>query len=165
VKNYYFGELHDVYQGIYAPKRLWQSELLVEVFKGPLRVSFETTDDLGVQDFHYQAFENFKQHQDSYKSLTLEALLRYYHETILPLWKDNDYFGAPELAPLVQSPQALENLLSYPSLHLHVAREGISSLGLSFECTWDVEHGTGVLLRGHKVLEAGLAEIAGYDLL
>jgi hypothetical protein len=158
-----FGKLEDVYKGIYAPKRLWQGHVRLEVFNEPMRVCFETRDDLGIQDFHYKAFDDFKQHQETYKSLALEALLKYYQETIQPLWKDNNYFGGPELTPLVQNPEALENLLSYPSLFLHGSRDGLSSLGLSFECTWDVEHGTGVLLREKKVIDAGQGDVATYD--
>jgi hypothetical protein len=158
-----FGLLTDVCQGLYAPRRLWQADVTLESFKELVRVNVETTDELGVQDFHYQAFEHFKQHQARYKFLALEALLKYYQNTILPLWKDNDYFGVPALVPLVKTPEALENLLSLPNIYLYPPREAISSFGLSFECTWDVEHGTGVLIRENKVLHAGLAEVANYD--
>ena len=158
-----FGNLHDVYQGLYAPKRLWQSELRVDIFKEPMRVSFETTDELGVQDFHYKAYQDFAKQQVHYKKLALDTVMKYYYETILPLWKANNYFGVPELVPMIESPEELENLLTYPSLFLHFPKEGISSLGLSFECSWDVEHGVGVLLREGKMIQVGLAEVARYE--
>jgi hypothetical protein len=163
MKDKVFGELQDLLQGLHAPNRLWQGCVVLEVFNEPLRVSFETTDGLWVREFHYQAFEDFKQNQANYKSLALGDLLEYYQNIILPLWKGNDYFGVPEFAPDVQTPQELEALLRSPSLYLHPPRDGVSSLGLSFECTWDVEHGVGVLLREGKVVQAGLAEVAMYD--
>lgn len=167
MKDAVFGELQDIYQGLYLPKRLWQGQLNVDTFKEPLRVSFETIDDLGVQPFHYQAFEDFKNHQQSYKALALQAIFEYYHQTILPLWKENNYFGVPELAstlvPNINTLEEMETLLSYPILHLHPPREGVNCLGLSFECTWDVEHGVGVLLLGDKVEGAGPAEVATRD--
>ncbi len=159
----YFGDLHDVYQGLYAPKRLWQGELRVDIFKELMRVSFESTDELGVQDFHYKAYQDFAEQQVHYKKLALDAVMKFYHETILPLWKANDYFGVPELAPTVQNSDELEKLLSFPSLFLHPPRDGLSSLGLSFECSWDVEHGVGVLLREGKIIQVGLAEVAMHD--
>ncbi len=122
MKDNVFGELNDVYQGLYAPKRLWQSELRVDIFKEPIRVSFETTDELGIQDFHYKAYQDFAKQQVHYKKLALDAVMKYYYETILPLWKANDYFGAPDLAPTVQNSDELEKLLSFPSLFLHMPR-------------------------------------------
>jgi hypothetical protein len=158
-----FGKLHDVYEGHYAPRRLWQAAIQVDAFNEPLRVQFETTDDLGVEGFYYTAFEDFLQHQRDYKAQALDALLIYYQTTIRPLWQDNDYFGVPELAPFVQTPTELEKLLSHPCLFIHPPRENTSSLGLSFECSWDVEHGTGILLRKGRVVHTGLAEVANYD--
>jgi hypothetical protein len=154
-----FGELRDVYEGAHVPARLWQGSVSVEVFVETLHVQLETTDTLGITQMHYAAFEDFKEHQQNYKQLALAALLDFYQKDILPLWRDNDYFGVPELAPDVHEVSEFETLLSYPRLFIAV-HDNSYVLGLEFECTWDVEHGAGVRFRDGKVVAAGLAEVA-----
>jgi hypothetical protein len=156
-----FGELRDVYEGASAPARLWQGNVSVEVFNEPLHVQLETTDTIGITQTYYAAFEEFKNQQQTYKTLALEALLEFYQKDILPLWRENDYFGVPELAPDVQGASEFEKLLSYPRLFIAVRGNGYS-LGLEFECTWDVEHGAGVRFEKGTVVAAGLAEVASY---
>ena len=69
------------------------------------------------------------------------------------MWEQNNYFGVPELAPNIQNLADFEMLLTYPRLLLHNA----NSWGLEFECTWDVEHGAGVLFVDGQIVNAGLA--------
>jgi hypothetical protein len=154
-----FGELRDVYEGVHAPARLWQGSVSTNVFTEPLHVQLETTDTLGITQTHYAAFEEFKKQQQNYKQLALAALLEFYQKDILPLWRENDYFGVPELAPDVHKTSEFETLLSYPRLFIAISEDEYS-LGLEFECTWDVEHGAGVRFEKGKVVAAGLAEVA-----
>jgi hypothetical protein len=150
------GDLTDLYNGLHAPQRLWQGKTQTKVFSKPLLVHFKGTNDLGLTPPLQQALETFLEQQEHYKQIALEALLEFYRKDILPLWKENDYFGVPELAPDVHTTSAFETLLSYPRLFLH---DG-ASWGLEFECTWDVEHGTGVRFKDGNVVDAGLAEVA-----
>lgn len=152
-----FGELHDVYENAYAPVRLWQGSVSVAVFTEPLHVKLETTESLGITQTHRAAFEDFKQHQQTYKRLALEALLVFYQKDIYPLWRDDPNFAT--IAPPVTTVAELEALLSYPRLYIGV-QDNKYSLGLEFECTWDVEHGAGVRFKDSNVIEAGLAEVA-----
>jgi hypothetical protein len=149
------GELTDIYNGLYAPQRLWQGQLQVGIFSEPLLVQFEGADDVGMTPLHRQTLEDFTQHQERYKQLALEALLEYYQITILPLWRENGFFGAPELAPTVRDSSEFEKLLSYPRLFISPGDQW----GLEFECTWDVEHGVGVFFRNGQVLRVGSAEV------
>ena len=153
------GELTDIYNGLYAPRRLWQGKIQVRIFSEPLLVQFDGADDVGMTPLHRQTLEDFTQHQERYKQLALEALLEYYQTIILPLWRENDFFGAPELAPIVKDAREFEKLLSYPRLFISFR----DSWGLEFECTWDVEHGAGVLFRNGQVLRVGSAEVVHAD--
>lgn len=150
------GELTDIYNGLHAPQRLWQGKIQTNIFSEPLLVQVEGTDELGLTPALQQALETFLRQQEHYKLLVIRALLEYYQSDILPLWRDNDYFGLPELAPDVHTTSAFEKLLSYPRLFLHDA----TNWGLEFECTWDVEHGTGVRFEDSKIVAVGLAEAA-----
>jgi hypothetical protein len=150
------GELTDVYDGVLAPTRLWQGELRTLIFIEPLPVQFEGTNDIALTSTLKQSLNAFLGQPEKYKLLALEALLEYYRTVIIPLWRENDNFDAPELAPDVQSMAEFEALLSYPRLLLHE----FNSLGLEFECTWDVEHGAGVLFVDGLVTQTGQAEAA-----
>ncbi len=148
------GELTDVLNGLYAPNRVWQGKIQTQILKHPLQVQFNGTDNTGLTPELEESLRTFLEQQKEYKQLALSALLEYYQTQILPLWRENNYFGVPELAPYIESIVELEALLTYPRLWLHNA----NSWGLEFECTWDVEHGAGVLFVDGHVVNAGLAE-------
>jgi hypothetical protein len=160
MNNPLLGELTDVYNGLYAPKRLWQGRLQNPIFTELLLVQFEGTDEIFLTPDLEQSLNAFLEQADKHKQLALEALLEYYRTEILVLWRENDYFGVPELAsqlvPNVQTISEFEALLTYPRLLLHES----NSWGLEFECTWDVEHGTGVLFVDGAVVQTGMAEAA-----
>jgi hypothetical protein len=150
-----FGEMHDVYANLYAPRRLWQTTQTVAGF-GALRIHFDVTNET-ITDEHRAALEHFLNNKANYKSLALGAILEFYQRDIYPLWKDDPDFVT--IAPALQTTEELEKLLSYPVLQINWARDGQNTIGLSYECTWDVEHGTGVLFRDDQVVAAGLAEV------
>jgi hypothetical protein len=129
------GELTDVYNGLYVPKRLWQGQLQNPIFTEPLLVHFEGTDEIALTSTLEQSLNAFLEQADKHKQLALEALLEYYRTVIPMLWRENNYFGVPELAsqlvPDVQTITEFEALLTYPRLLLHE----FNSWGLEFECT------------------------------
>jgi hypothetical protein len=65
------------------------------------------------------------------------------------------------LAPPVRRPQDLGTLIGLVQVHvLPVARSGTAYIGFEFDCTWDGEHGLGVLAHKGRVVAVGEAEIA-----
>jgi hypothetical protein len=152
-----FGHLVDIFAGRNVPARLWQFEVQTQAFAEPLRVQFETTDDIGVPESVRKAYKEFVANQHSYKRLALETLIEYYQTQITPLAVEH---GFSEITPSVDSVDELEALLSYPCLFIHPSKDGLNHLGLGFECVWDVEHGTGVLFGNGKVLEVGIDQVS-----
>ena len=154
--NALLGELTDILNGLHAPNRIWQGKIQTQIFEHPLLVQFSGTNETALTFELEQCLKTFLEQQREYKQFALSALLEFYRTQILPLWKENNYFGVPELAPDAQGILEFERLLTYPRLLLHNA----NSWGLEFECTWDVEHGAGVLFVDGQVVNAGLAEAA-----
>jgi hypothetical protein len=150
------GELTDVLNGLHTPNRVWQGKIQTQILEHPLLVQFNGTNETVLTPELEQCLKTFLEQQKEYKQLALSALLEYYRTQILPIWRENNYFGVPELAPNIQNLTEFEMLLTYPRLLLHNA----NSWGLEFECTWDVEHGTGVLFVDGQVVSVGLAEVA-----
>jgi len=60
------------------------------------------------------------------------------------------------LAPKLSAPIELLPLLSFGTLYVHrVFANGLAYIGIALGCTWDEEHGLGVLVHGPKVVAVG----------
>jgi hypothetical protein len=63
-------------------------------------------------------------------------------------------------APPVQSPDDLKRLIRLEKLRvLDVSTNDCSLIGFNFACSWDDEHGIGVLIHGASVVEVGENDI------
>lgn len=68
---------------------------------------------------------------------------------------------AEQYMPDVHSVDDFRGLIGLHSINVHqVAREGIPYAGFEFGCTWDEEHGLGVLMNGTRTVEIGGADTA-----
>lgn len=66
-----------------------------------------------------------------------------------------------EMLPTPESPEKLRKHLIPGSVYIpspQYCKENF--FGVYFDCTWDFEHGVGVLVKNGKVVEAGIAQIA-----
>lgn len=147
------GALRDVLGRPDDERRLYQGSVELESFGGSVGVMLETTASLGVTDAQRAAFTDFVTHQSERKRQVLQAMFEKYRDEWWVVYADaiGPAF-ADRLAPKVADVSAFEALLSAPSLFLHQ-----HALSLSYECTWDVEHGIGARFEGNQVVEVGLA--------
>lgn len=66
---------------------------------------------------------------------------------------------AAELMPKIKRADQLRTLIGLSNVHLlNVAKDGISYIGFEFGCTWDDEHGLGVMTYRNRVVEVGGAD-------
>src|SRR5262249_34531063 len=66
-----------------------------------------------------------------------------------------------ELMPDIKSADDLRMLIGLHSLNVHpIQKNGIPYVGFEFGCTWDQEHGLGVLMHGTRTVEIGGADTA-----
>jgi hypothetical protein len=148
-----FGELQDVLKQPDDLRRLYQGAVNLEAFGGSVGVLLETTSTVGVTDVHRDVFTDFAAHQVERKRQILEAMFESYRDELQAVYADA--IGpewADQLAPKVDDVTAFEQLLSGPSIHLDDR-----GLSVSYECTWDVEHGIGMRLEGAEIGAVGLA--------
>ena len=86
--------------------------------------------------------------------------LRSYLDRLRPGWIK--FFGAAQanrVMPAVVTSESCRPLLGLHQIHVHPwQRDGMAYVGLEFGCTWDEEHGFGVLLHGNRVVSIGSAE-------
>jgi len=57
--------------------------------------------------------------------------------------------------PLLDSPEGLKELIRLNRLRVLDSEGGEGLLGFAFACSWEIEHGLGVLARGSDVVEVG----------
>ena len=63
--------------------------------------------------------------------------------------------------PDVPSTADFRELIGLQNVHVHsLLKEGVPYVGYKFGCTWDGEHGLGVLLHGTRVVEVSEAQTA-----
>jgi hypothetical protein len=69
--------------------------------------------------------------------------------------------GSDVALPAKLDRKSLRALVQLTTITIHgVARDGVALVGYGLACTWDREHGVGVLTHGDRVLEVGAADTA-----
>jgi hypothetical protein len=98
-------------------------------------------------------------HEAEVASAVLEGLLAEYPR----LQELYGYEGAEREAymPDVSSTEDFRQLIGLHNVHVHsLLKDGLPYLGYEFGCTWDGEHGLGVLMHGTRAVEVGGADTA-----
>ncbi|MGB1252604.1 MAG: DUF6985 domain-containing protein [Candidatus Promineifilaceae bacterium] len=142
-----------------------------ESWTGDISLSFGNDADLNVTPYDSNisrmptpaqgdALAFHIQNGDRVFTAVLEMLLPYY-QRMRP--KYVDYLGddADQLMPEVTQHEALTPLIDLQQVHIHPWEKlGVGYVGLQFGCTWDIEHGLGVMMHNDRVVELGGADVA-----
>jgi hypothetical protein len=102
----------------------------------------------------------FLDHETDVSEAVKSAILQAYGE----LRESGDFSRdeVEELLPLLATPDDLRERIGLFAVNVHqIAKEGIPYLGFECGCTWDQEHGLGVLMHGTRVVAVGRADTAG----
>jgi hypothetical protein len=85
----------------------------------------------------------------------MEALLKDYTKT-RKQWLKHD----PDLElPEIKTPAKMRKNVGLGTLHMFdIAKTGVAYFGLELGCTWDDEHGAGVVLLKNRVVAVGQAD-------
>lgn len=75
-----------------------------------------------------------------------------------------DWFNkdeAEKLLPEIRFPSHLKNIVGVSSINVHpIEQDSKPFIGVELGCTWEAEHGVGILLLGDEPLEIGGADTA-----
>lgn len=100
-------------------------------------------------------------HQDAVHDAMLNRLFEEYpsiREQTLDFFGDDE---AKRVLPKVRFPKQLKDLVGVSSIFVHqIEQDGKPFIGVELGCTWEVEHGVGILLHGSRPLEIGGADTA-----
>jgi hypothetical protein len=87
--------------------------------------------------------------------------LRPYYADLRPKYLKFLGSEADALMPKIQSLNQLRGLIDLRHVHVHPwKKDEISYVGLQFGCTWDQEHGLGVMLHQSRVVDIGGADVS-----
>lgn len=103
-----------------------------------------------------KAFKFLQERGDDIVSSVLAALLPYYTDYCAGV----DFCGAQEeCAPNIVDTNDFKLLMKLTDIFIHKwIKDDLAYTGLSFDCTWEPEHGFGVLLHGIRVVNIGFSE-------
>ena len=74
-------------------------------------------------------------------------------------WFDDE--EARRVLPEMRVPEQLKEIVGISSINVHtIEQDGKPFIGVELGCTWEVEHGVGILLHGTRPLEIGGADTA-----
>lgn len=85
--------------------------------------------------------------------------MAYYHDC----WVDlKDQFGEDfaHLVPSVENASQLKELLTSVGVHIGELEPQDEAIGLLFECSWEPEHGLGVLINNWEVKDVSHQDVA-----
>ena len=75
-------------------------------------------------------------------------------------WRTGDTILDDITVPPVQSPDDLKRLIRLQHLRvLDMSKDDCSLIAFRFACSWDIEHGLGVLIHGANVVEVADSDI------
>jgi hypothetical protein len=96
------------------------------------------------------AFQYLKDHEQEITAAILKAVLPYYLK--VRTW-DAKADDPKRNTPKITSVDGLKSLMGPYQIDFRpIAKSGLSYVGFSFDCTWDPEHGLGVLTHKSRVI-------------
>jgi Domain of unknown function (DUF6985) len=109
------------------------------------------------------AFRYLVEHEDVIRDAVIAAILEEY-----PRLRQNFFAnGFGEDIPVIERPEQLKDHIGLGIVHiLPVVKDGAAYIGFEFGCTWDEEHGLGLMTHQGRVVEMGMGigKIAGADI-
>jgi hypothetical protein len=100
-------------------------------------------------------------HQERQKPPLLSAVLEAYPDFRRQFFEDYDINENEEDLPTITSEDALAEVITLKEINVHqISKDGVPYVGYQFSCTWDEEHGLGVLMHDKRVIEVGGSDTA-----
>ncbi len=95
------------------------------------------------------------------KPLMLNAVLEAYPDFRRQYFEDYDIEENEDDLPTITSIDALKKVIALEEIYLHqISKDGVPYVGYQFSCSWDDEHGLGILMHDNRVVEIGGADSA-----
>ena len=117
------------------------------------------SDNGHVENWQLQIVEKFLQKEEQLIEVLYQALFEYYQEG-LPDLRAQLGSSADEIAPIIDHIDQLKSLITPTGICIGELDPSEEAVGLLFECSWEPEHGLGIILKNWIVEEIGHQDIA-----
>jgi hypothetical protein len=121
----------------------------------------------GILPAQEKALKELVDNEEEVHGKVREAIYKYYNqsyqdykkgfEIAQALYGIRDYTA---LLPKVVRGDELDDIVEFQEMLVHPPKDGHSKIGIEFNCSWDEEHGLGVVVCDGEVEQAGMAEVA-----
>lgn len=138
----------------------WEGEAFLPAY-GTTPVSIAAEDSTRTPTTaQARAFTRLVEENEALDDAVMRAVLDEY-PGFRELYHEFDPENADRFAPRVASVDDLERLIDLGTVHvLEVETDGEAYVGFQFSCTWDREHGLGVMTHAGRVVDVGGADVA-----
>ena len=111
-------------------------------------------DEPKIEDYHVEAFNYLIENQAEIKESILNALFAEYPN--LQELYGYDPEEKEEYMPEVFKIEDFKNLIGIANIHLmNVEKNGVGYVGFEFGCSWDYEHGLGIMTHKNRIIKIG----------
>jgi hypothetical protein len=105
------------------------------------------------------AYRYLLAHEEAIRDAVLGEIFAEYDDVRESYGYDEE--EAEELMPAIERPEQLRSLIGLSTVHvLRVHYDGLAYVGFEFGCTWDEEHGLGVMTHRERVVTVGGASMS-----
>jgi Domain of unknown function (DUF6985) len=165
VRIEFFSDFDDVASALYvqrfggfdynkAPNKGFQQGLF------ELDVLNHDVDVIEPSSSQQRAFEEFVTNQRPVCTMVLGAIFDHYRANG-DRWRSGDETLDAIMVPPVRSADELKRLIRLHRLYvLDLSKNDCALIGFNFVCSWDIEHGLGVLIHGTTLVEIGENDIS-----
>lgn len=114
-------------------------------------------DQLKIEDYHKKAITYLIDNQTEIQECILNALMTEYPNL-------QELYGYEleekiQYMPDVHITEDFKNLIGIANIHLlNAEKDGVGYVGFEFGCTWDNEHGLGIMTHKNRVVKMGGAD-------
>lgn len=152
--------------GIEQTNGIWRSKIILsswnDFFGKNLIIELNIGGDKTVnslETIHKEAYEYILNHQSELLENILLSLLSEYSNMQDEYGYDDDEID--KYMPSVNSINDFSKLMLPKRIYiLDIEKDNLSYIGFSFSCSWDDEHGYGVMMHKNRVVKMGGEEIA-----
>ena len=139
---------------------VWSKDTTINFFGNEVEIALMVKGDETGQfdEEQYVAYTSLMQNWEHLQQSFLQPILDYYKQERHELGYDIE---ANENYPLVETTDQILEMISLDGIVVSYADvfEG-RDIGLTFNCTWDIENGLGLSLLNEKVDEVGYQDVA-----